>query len=63
MGVRWCLLTNGDEYRIYNSHAAVDVDEKLFRIVQVSESDTKVLTDTLLLLGREMMLGTLLDEL
>ena len=63
MGVRWCVLTNGDEYRIYNSHAAVDVDEKLFRIVQVSESDTKVLTDTLLLLGREMMLGTLLDEL
>jgi type I site-specific restriction endonuclease len=22
VGVRWCVLTNGDEYRIYNSHAA-----------------------------------------
>ena len=28
IGVRWCVLTNGDEYRIYNSHAAVDVDQK-----------------------------------
>ena len=63
VGVRWCVLTNGDEYRIYNSHAAVDVDEKLFRIVRVSDNDTKLLTDTLLLLGREMMRGTLLDEL
>ena len=29
VGVGWCLLTNGDEYRLYNSHASVDVDEKL----------------------------------
>jgi len=33
VGVRWCVLTNGDEYRIYNAHAAVDVEEKLFRSV------------------------------
>lgn len=36
-GVEWVVLTNGDEYRIYNSHAAVPVDEKLFRVVRVSD--------------------------
>lgn len=63
VGVRWCLLTNGDEYRIYNSHAPVDADEKLFRTVRVSDSEPKFLADTLLLLGREMMRGSMLDEL
>jgi hypothetical protein len=32
-GVEWVVLTNGDEYRIYNSHAAVPVEEKLFRTI------------------------------
>jgi hypothetical protein len=63
VGVRWCVLTNGDEYRIYNSHAPVDVDEKLFRTVRLSDSETRYLTDTLLLLGRDMMRGSMLDEL
>jgi hypothetical protein len=26
VGVSWCVLTNGDEYRLYKSHASVDVD-------------------------------------
>jgi hypothetical protein len=30
-GVEWVVLTNGDEYRIYNSHAPVPVQDKLFR--------------------------------
>src|SRR5580704_3716364 len=63
VGVCWCVLTNGDEYRIYNSHAEVDADQKLFRTVRVSDSDPKLLTDTLLLLGRDMMRGSMLDEL
>jgi hypothetical protein len=63
VGVQWCVLTNGDEYRIYNSHAAVDVDEKLFRTVRVSATETKVLTDTLILLSKDMMRGSLLDEM
>jgi len=37
MGVEWCVLTNGDEYRLYNAHAPVDADEKLFRVVKISE--------------------------
>ncbi len=36
-GVRWVVLTNGDEYRLYNSHASVPVEEKLFRAVRVSD--------------------------
>ena len=35
-GVEWVILTNGDGYRIYNSHASVALDDKLFRSVQIS---------------------------
>lgn len=49
VGVRWCVLTNGDEYRIYNSHAAVDVEQKLFRSVRTSDTaNVNYVTDTLL---------------
>ena len=57
------FLTNGDEYRIYNSHAEVDVDEKLFRKVCISDSNSTFLIDTLVLLSKEKMRGSLLDEL
>jgi len=40
-GVQWCVLTNGDEYRIYNAHAPVVVEEKLFRSVRISETDAE----------------------
>lgn len=63
VGVCWWVLTNGDEYRTYNPHAEVDADQRLFRIVRVSDSDPKLLTDTPLLLGRDMMRGSMLDEL
>jgi len=64
VGVRWCALTNGDEYRIYNSHAAVDVEQKLFRSVRVSDiANTNYVADTLHLLSKEQMQGRLLDEL
>src|SRR5688572_12418857 len=36
VGVEWCVLTNGDEYRLYNAHAPVDVEQKLFRVVRIS---------------------------
>ena len=63
VGVKWCVLTNGDEYRIYNAHAEVDVDEKLFRKVSISDSNSTILIDTLILLSKEKMHGRLLDEL
>jgi len=57
------VLTNGDEYRIYNAHAPVAAEERLFRSVRISETESKFLADTLLLLSKEMMRGTLLDDL
>jgi len=64
VGVRWCVLTNGDEYRIYNSHAPVDVEQKLFRSVRISDTaDAQSALDTLQLLSKDQMRGRLLDEL
>lgn len=51
-GVEWVLLTNGDEYRIYNAHALAPVEEKLFRVARVS-ADPHVATEALLLLTKE----------
>ena len=53
VGVEWCVLTNGDEYRLYNAHAPVDVEQKLFRVVRISESDQEDYTlETLELLSK-----------
>ncbi|MGI8854328.1 MAG: hypothetical protein ACR2JW_01125 [Thermomicrobiales bacterium] len=52
-GVEWIVLTDGDEYRIYNSHAAVPVEEKLFRRVHVSEGEDSPVEQTLSLLARD----------
>lgn len=40
-GVEWCVLTNGNEYRIYNAHAPVDAEEKLFLIIKITDIDDK----------------------
>lgn len=50
-GVDWVVLTNGDEYRIYNAHTAVPVEEKMFRVVRVTEPETSV-EETLNLLSK-----------
>ena len=64
VGVAWCLLTDGDEYRLYNSHALVDVDEKLFRTVRVSDADqAQSCRETLELLGKERMGESELESL
>jgi hypothetical protein len=64
VGVRWCVLTNGDEYRISNPHAPVDVEQKLFRSVQISDTaNASSAVDTLHLLSKDQMQGRLLDEL
>ncbi|MCI0633581.1 MAG: type I restriction enzyme HsdR N-terminal domain-containing protein [Actinobacteria bacterium] len=51
-GVRWVVLTNGDEYRLYNSHASVPVEEKLFRTVRASDPGSAP-EETLALLSKE----------
>jgi len=64
VGVEWCILTNGDEYRLYNAHAPVDVEQKLFRVVRISQSDQDEYTlETLELLSKEKMGDNLLNVL
>ncbi|MBK6767691.1 MAG: type I restriction enzyme HsdR N-terminal domain-containing protein [Ardenticatenales bacterium] len=56
VGVEWCVLTNGDEYRLYNAHAAVDVEEKLFRSVRISDEHGRdSLRATLELLSKDKL--------
>jgi len=60
--VEWCVLTNGDLYRLYNAHAPVSVDEKLFREVRVSDpAQDKFSLDTLSLLSKDAMGEKLID--
>lgn len=61
-GVVWVVLTNGDEYRIYNSHAAVPVEKKIFRSVRGTDND-EILIQTLKLLSREEMQRDEIDAL
>lgn len=53
-GVEWVVLTDGNEYRIYNSHATVPVEEKLFRRVVIA-SDTPSALATLRLLSKSQL--------
>ena len=64
VGVEWCVLTNGDEYRLYNAHAPVGVDEKLFRVVRISDpAQDKYALSTLDLLSKANMGEKLIDAL
>jgi len=53
-GVEWVVLTNGDEYRVYNSHAPVPVEEKLFRTIRISDDQARTV-EALELLSKERM--------
>ncbi|MEW4530636.1 hypothetical protein [Maioricimonas sp. JC845] len=50
-GVEWGALTDGDEYRLYNSHAPVPLEEKLFRKFRISD-DADAAVRTLALLSK-----------
>lgn len=51
-GVKWTVLTNGDEYRIYNACVDVPIEEKLFRSVRLTDSSTPAV-ETLGLLTKD----------
>jgi hypothetical protein len=61
-GVEWVALTDGNEWRIYNSHATVPVEQKLFRVVRISEPGTRA-EETLRLLAKAQMADHLIDDL
>jgi hypothetical protein len=61
-GVEWVALTDGNEWRIYNSHATVPVEQKLFRVVRVADPETHP-DGTLRLLAKAQMADHLIDVL
>ncbi len=64
VGVRWCVLSNGEEYRLYNTHAPVDVEEKLLWQVSITDqAGERQVTQALSLLARERIQGDVLAGL
>jgi hypothetical protein len=61
-GVEWVALTDGNEWRIYNSHATVPVEQKLFRVVRIADLDDQA-EQTLRLLAKSQMADHLIDVL
>ena len=41
-GVEWVALTDGAEWHIYNAHAPVPVEQKLFRTVRLDSDGPEV---------------------
>jgi len=62
-GVEWCVLTDGDEYRLYNASAPLDAEEKLLWRIKLSEHDENEAVKTLTLISRSNMEENLLDVL
>jgi hypothetical protein len=60
--VGWVVLTDGNEYRLYNSHATVPIEEKLFRSVRIGD-DPAIAVETLALLSKERMQENEIDVL
>ena len=46
-GVEWCVLTNGANYRIFKSHASVNLEEKTFGTVKISDQDDNTPIDSI----------------
>jgi len=51
-GVKWVVLTNGDEYRIYNAYAEGPVEQKIFRKTCVTDEASEP-GATLVLLSKQ----------
>jgi Restriction Enzyme Adenine Methylase Associated len=60
--VEWIVLTDGNEYRIYNAHAPVPITQKLFKRI-VLASDQPDSLATLMLLSKAQLQGTVIDDL
>lgn len=63
-GVDWCVLTDGDDYRIYKVHAQVEAERKLFLQFRLSgDDDANDLAARLALIGRDKMGQRAIDAL
>ncbi len=61
-GVEWVALTDGAEWRVYNAHAPVPVEQKLFRAVRIVE-DLDAAFELLALLSKDNMHDNRIQEL
>ena len=61
-GVQWVVLTDGNEYRIFNSHATVAIDKKLFRKIRIVDEGSLVV-ETLGLLSKQQLTENRIDVL
>lgn len=63
-GVDWCVLTDGDDYRIYKVHAQVEAERKLFLQFRLTgEDDVGDIASRLALIGRDKMGQRAIDAL
>jgi hypothetical protein len=60
-GVEWVALTDGAEWRVFNAHAPVPVEQKLFRSVRVE--DVGGALELLSLLSKDNMRDNRIEEL
>lgn len=60
-GTRWGVLTNGNEYRIYNVYAEVPIEQKVFYTIRLQDQATDP-AEVLSLLSRNSMAESLLDS-
>jgi hypothetical protein len=61
-GVEWVALTDGAEWRVYNAHALVPIEQKLFRAVHI-DTDIDAAVDLLCLLSKENMRENRIEEM
>jgi hypothetical protein len=61
-GVQWVVLTDGAEWRVFNAHAPVPIEEKLFRTVRIDE-DLDSAKTVLELLSKDNMREMRIEEL
>lgn len=59
--MEWVALTDGAEWRVFNAHAPVLVEQKLFRAVRVEDVDAAF--ELLSLLGKDNMRENRIEEL
>ena len=60
-GMHWIILTDGNEYRLYNGHAPVPVQEKLLRSVRISEGKPEAV-EILSMLSKDQLKIATIDQ-
>lgn len=61
-GVKWCVLTDGDEYNVFNAVAQVDADQKFFFRVRLSDAEPGLATEMLALISRGSLQSLRVDD-